>query len=67
MPISRRTFLHATSLGAAAGALAGCGNAQPKPPPFPGLASKLSGPLITPDQPGYQLARRSFNPLFDNR
>src|SRR3954453_4366865 len=67
VPINRRAFLHATGLGAAAAALAGCGDAPPKPSPFSGLAGKLSGPLITPDQPGYQLARRSFNPLFDDR
>lgn len=65
--LNRRAFLHATGLGAAAAALAGCGGARAAPPAFPGLAGKLAGPLITPDQPGYQLARRSFNPLFDNR
>ena len=67
MPINRRAFLHATGLGAAAAALTGCSEAPPKPPPFPGLAGKLSGPLVTPDHPGYQLACRSFNPLFDDR
>ncbi|MFN2478180.1 MAG: FAD-binding oxidoreductase [Pseudonocardiaceae bacterium] len=81
MPINRRTFLHAAGLGAAAAALTGCGGTQTTSPPrpfetagpvhpsidFPPLARKLSGSLITPDQPGYQLARRSFNPLFDNR
>ncbi len=67
VPINRRAFVHATALGAAAAALAGCGEAPFRPPPLPGLAGKLSGPLITPDQPGYQLARRSFNPLFDDR
>jgi FAD/FMN-containing dehydrogenase len=68
VPINRRAFLHATGVGAAATALAGCGGAHAAPPAaFPGLAGKLSGPLITPDQRGYQLARLSFNPLFDNR
>ncbi len=83
MAINRRAFLHAAGLGAAATALAGCGGTQttssPQPQPsgtagaahapidFPALARKLSGPLVTPDQPGYDLARRSFNPLFDNR
>ncbi|HEX6404858.1 MAG TPA: FAD-binding oxidoreductase [Pseudonocardiaceae bacterium] len=65
--INRRAFLHATGLGTAAAALAGCGGARSTSPAFPGLAGKLSGPLITPDQPDYALARRSFNPLFDNR
>jgi hypothetical protein len=65
--LNRRAFLHATGLGATAAALAACGSAHPTPPPFPGLAGKLSGPLITPDQPPYQLARRSYNPLFDDR
>src|SRR2546421_3795328 len=66
-PINRRAFLHATGLGAAAAALAGCGGVRPTSPAFSGLAGKISGPLITPDQPDYALARRSFNPLFDNR
>ncbi|MBA2471619.1 MAG: FAD-binding dehydrogenase [Pseudonocardiales bacterium] len=70
--------MHAAGLGAAAAALAGCGGTQTTSPPrpsgtvdppidFPALARKLSGSLITPDRPGYHLARRSFNPLFDNR
>ncbi|MDQ3762370.1 MAG: FAD-binding oxidoreductase [Actinomycetota bacterium] len=83
MPINRRAFLHSAGLGAAAAALAGCAGGQTTSPPqpqpsgtaetalppidFPALARKLSGPLITPGQPGYDLARRSFNPLFDNR
>jgi FAD/FMN-containing dehydrogenase len=68
VPINRRVFLHATGLGAATAALAGCGGSYPpSQAAFPGLAGKLSGPLITPDQPAYQLARRSFNALFDNR
>jgi hypothetical protein len=83
VPINRRAFLHAAGLGAAAAALAGCGGTQTTSPAqrqpsvtagpagapidFVALAKKLSGPLITPDQPGYELARRSFNPLFDNR
>ena len=67
MRINRRVFLHTTSLGAAAAALAGCAGPRSTSPVFPGLAAKLSGPLITPDQPGYALARRSFNPLFDNQ
>jgi hypothetical protein len=83
VPINRRVFLHTAGLGAAAAALAGCGGTQTTSPlrrqlsgtagaahvpiDFPALARKLSGPLITPDHPGYDLARRSFNPLFDNR
>ncbi len=80
MPMNRRAFLHAAGLGAAATTLAGCGGTQITSPlqrrpsgaahppiDFPALARKLSGPLVTPDQPGYDLARRSFNPLFDNR
>ncbi len=77
MPINRRAFLHAAGLGAAAATLGGCSGPQTTSPlqrgtsdppvDFAGLARKLSGPLITPDQPGYHLARRSFNPLFDNR
>jgi FAD/FMN-containing dehydrogenase len=68
VPINRRAFLQTTGLGAAVAALAGCGDApSPSPVTFPGLARRLSGPLITPDQPGYQLARQSFNLLFDNR
>ncbi len=83
MPINRRAFLHAAGLGAAAAVLAGCGGTQatspaPRQPSVPAgpadspidfaaLARKLSGRLVTPDQPGYDQARRSFNPLFDNR
>ena len=76
MPINRRAFLAAAGLGAATAALAGCGGIQTTSPAagpadapidFAALARKLSGPLVTPDQPGYELARRSFNPLFDNR
>jgi FAD/FMN-containing dehydrogenase len=77
VPINRRAFLHAAGVGAAAATLGGCGGTQTTPPlppgtpdppvDFPALARKLSGPLITPDQPGYHLARQSFNPLFDNR
>jgi FAD/FMN-containing dehydrogenase len=66
-PINRRAFLHATGLGAAAAALTGCSAAGTASQAYPGLAGKISGPLITPDQPDYALARRSFNPLFDNR
>ena len=77
MPINRRAFLYAAGLGAAAATLGGCGGTQTTSPlqrgsadppvDFSALARKLSGPLITPNQPGYHLARRSFNPLFDNR
>jgi hypothetical protein len=81
VPINRRAFLHAAGLGAAANALAGCGGPDTTSPPqasgvigaahapikFPALARKLSGSLVTPNHPGYHLARRSFNPLFDNR
>jgi hypothetical protein len=65
--VNRRAFLRAAGLGASAAGLAGCGGAQARPVEFPGLARKLSGPLVTPEQPEYQLACRSFNPLFDNR
>jgi FAD/FMN-containing dehydrogenase len=75
VPINRRAFLHAAGLGATAVALTGCGGTRPTsiagethaPIDFPTLARKLAGPLITPDRPGYDLARKSFNPLFDNR
>ncbi len=83
MPINRRAFLHSVGLGAAAAALVGCGGTRvtspaPRQPSVPAgpaeapidfavLARKLSGRLVTPDQPGYDQARRSFNPLFDNR
>ncbi|MGB9280864.1 MAG: FAD-binding oxidoreductase [Pseudonocardiaceae bacterium] len=74
MLINRRAFLHTAGLGAAAATLAGCGGTHttsplPRDPPvnFAALARKLSGPLITPEQAGYDLGRRSFNPLFDNR
>jgi len=74
VPINRRAFLHTAGLGAAVAALAGCGGtpsgtagaAQPSID-VPALARKLSGSLVTPGRPGYNLARRSFNPLFDNR
>jgi len=51
------------------GRLRGPRTRPPADPPidFPALARTLSGPLVTPDQPGYDLGRRSFNPLFDNR
>ncbi|MGH3841874.1 MAG: FAD-binding oxidoreductase, partial [Pseudonocardiaceae bacterium] len=60
---------------ATAVALTNCGGTHPAsltgpadpPIDFPALVRKLSGPLITPNQAGYDLARRSFNPLFDNR
>ena len=43
--------------------MAGCGSTQNAHAPidFRGLARKLSGPVVTSDQPGYDLARRSFN------
>jgi FAD/FMN-containing dehydrogenase len=34
---------------------------------YPALRAKLAGQLVTPDQPGYSTARRSYNPLFDDR
>ncbi|HEX4705209.1 MAG TPA: FAD-dependent oxidoreductase, partial [Pseudonocardiaceae bacterium] len=34
---------------------------------YQALAGKLAGHLLTPDTAGYDLARRSYNPLFDNR
>lgn len=69
MPINRRSFLHAAGLGAAAATVAGCSGTQNAHAPidFRGLARKVSGPVVTSGQPGYDLARRSFNPLFDNR
>jgi hypothetical protein len=58
VPLKRRAFLHAAGLSAAAAALTGCGGTRALPPhasiDFPGLARKLSGPLVTPGQPGYQ-------------
>jgi hypothetical protein len=81
VPINRRAFLHTAGLGAAVAALAGCGGTPTTSPlqpsgtagaaqpsiDVPALARKLSGSLVTPGRPGYNLARRSFNPLFDNR
>jgi FAD/FMN-containing dehydrogenase len=79
VPINRRAFLHAAGLGAAA-TVAGCSGRQTTSPTqvppagaahapidLRGLARKVSGPVVTSGQPGYDLARRSFNPLFDNR
>jgi FAD/FMN-containing dehydrogenase len=34
---------------------------------YTALAGRLNGHLLTPDSPGYDLARRSYNPLFDGR
>ena len=81
MGISRRSFLRASGLGATAAALAACsdGTSPIAPPPptttstgpvtmdYGALARKLTGHLITPDSPGYDVARRSYNPLFAGR
>jgi hypothetical protein len=39
----------------------------PKPIDYQALAAKLAGHVVTPDAAGYDLARRSYNPLFDTR
>jgi FAD binding domain/Berberine and berberine like len=39
----------------------------PKPMDYQALAGKLTGHVITPNAAGYDLARRSYNPLFDTR
>jgi hypothetical protein len=39
----------------------------PKPMDYQALAGKLTGHVITPNAAGYDLARRSYNPLFDAR
>jgi FAD/FMN-containing dehydrogenase len=39
----------------------------PGPIDHPALARQLTGTLLTPDSPGYALARRSYNPLYDGR
>lgn len=68
MPCNRRAFLHAVGLGATVATLAGCDDTPARSAlDLPALARRLAGPLVTPDQPGYQLDRRSFNSLFDNR
>jgi FAD/FMN-containing dehydrogenase len=42
-------------------------SAGPTPIDYPALARKLHGHLLTPDSGGYDLARRSYNPLYDAR
>jgi FAD/FMN-containing dehydrogenase len=78
--ISRRAFLKAAGLGAAAAAACAragiprSGAAFPASPPaaaprpvWAALRSRLSGSLLLPGEPGYDAARRSYNPLFDRR
>lgn len=74
--MSRRAFLHAAGVSAAA-AVACTHGGRPalpalSPPPAAGpnwsrLRSRLSGSLVLPGDAGYDAARRSFNPLFDGR
>ncbi|OLF04969.1 FAD-binding dehydrogenase [Actinophytocola xinjiangensis] len=40
---------------------------EPGPPDWAGLAARLPGGLHLPGQPGYDAARRVYNPLFDGR
>ncbi len=75
--ISRRAFLHAAGAGAAAAAVACTHGGRPgllalSAPPEAGpnwsrLRSRLSGSLVLPGDAGYDVARRSFNRLFDER
>ena len=76
--MSRREFLHAAGVGAAAAATAACTHgARPglpalSLPPEAGpdwsrLRSRLSGSLVLPGDAEYDAARRSFNRLFDGR
>jgi FAD/FMN-containing dehydrogenase len=83
VPMSRRTFLHAAGLGAAAAALGCASGGRPEPetswtPPGEGgprpagpdwmkLRSRLAGSLVLPGDAGYAAACLSFNPLFDGR
>jgi len=39
----------------------------PKPIDYRALAGKLAGHVVTPDAAGYDLARQSYNPLYDGR
>jgi FAD/FMN-containing dehydrogenase len=39
----------------------------PSPPDWAKLRARLTGSLVLPGDPGYDAARRSFNPLFDAR
>lgn len=41
--------------------------AAPAPPDWAVLRAKLPGGLVLPNDPGYDIARRSYNPLFDSR
>jgi FAD/FMN-containing dehydrogenase len=82
MGISRRTFLIAAGIGAT-GAVAACADGTPAAAPtstmpattattpktmdYQALAGKLTGHVITPNAAGYDLGRRSYNPLFDTR
>src|ERR1700688_1195314 len=75
--MSRRAFLHAAGMGAAAAAAACTHGARPglpaiSLPPEAGpnwsrLRSRLSGSLVLPGDADYDAARRSFNRLFDGR
>jgi hypothetical protein len=41
--------------------------APPVPLDWPALRARLPGGLVLPGEPGYDAARRSYNPLFDGR
>jgi len=42
-------------------------SSPPVPPDWAALRAKLPGGLVLPGEDGYDLARRSYNPLFDGR
>jgi FAD/FMN-containing dehydrogenase len=74
MPMSRREVLQAAGMGAAAALLSSWSAADasatrplPAAPDWARLRSRLAGSLILPGEPGYEAARRSYNPLFDGR
>jgi FAD/FMN-containing dehydrogenase len=77
MVMSRRAFLHAAGVGAAAAVActhgAGPGHLALSPaapvagPDWSRLRSRLSGSLVLPGDAGYDAARLSFNRLFDGR
>ena len=78
MTINRRRFLGAVALGAVATACSPepaktsttttpPSTAAPVPPDWNALRAKLPGGLVLPGESGYDVAKQSYNPLFDNR
>lgn len=81
MTINRRRFLGVVALGAAATACTAkptgapttttpppppSSTAPPVPPDWNALRAKLPGGLVLPGETGYDVAKLSYNPLFDN-